>query len=265
MNGSVGFGFFTAVEAGPKPGFPRSIAARAAFQLSRWFGQPEANLTSIAFVASLLALPFARAVWRPVAFAVIFMIVTWLQMALTSGAGAAAHHVILFWPAHFFVIAAVLSQWRWTPGIAVALCASALLVSNQTYVELIRNGPGLRWTDAIRPLTDVLEKQKAKNRIAIDWGIVESFTLLTEGSVPLVYRPTNDPKLESRFLLPLVADEQNIFVNHTAANEIFIGGTKRLNEIAAADNRERTLLETVYDRNGRAIFEVFRYRAKAAK
>ncbi len=263
MNGSVGFGFFVASEAGPKPGIPRSRTARVAFQISRWFGGPEANLTAIAFVLCLLVLPFARPVWRPVAFALVFMLVTWLQMAFTSGAGAAAHHVILLWPAHFFVMAAIFAQWRWAAVPAVLVCASSLLVSNQTYVELMQNGPGLRWTDAIRPLTSVIEKQKAHYIIAIDWGVVETFHLLTEGAVPLAYRTTGDS--DSAALLNLTADDQNVFVSHTAGNEILTGSAQRLIAIAATGNRERVLIETIFDRNGRAMFELFSFRGKAAR
>jgi len=265
MNGSVGFGFFVAGDTGPKPGNPVTFLERAAFQVSRWSGHPHSNLTEYAFLLSLLALPFAREVWRPVAFAVVFMLVTWLQMIYTSGAGAAAHHVILFWPAHLFVIAAVLAQWRWGALIALVLCVSSLAVSNQTFVELVRNGPGLRWTDAIRPLTNVLAAQKARHLIAIDWGIVETVQLLSEGNTPLVYTPAADPNPDAKTLLYLAAEERNVFVTHTAGNEIRAGAAQRLSEIATGYNRERVQIETVYDRNGRAIFELFRYRPKAAQ
>ena len=76
-------------------------------------------------------------------------------MVLTAGAGAAAHHIILLWPFQFLAIAAALAAipWTWAAAAAtVVLCASNLAVTNEYYWELVRNGPDIRWTDAIYPL-----------------------------------------------------------------------------------------------------------------
>ncbi len=265
MSGTVGFGFFVAEEPGPKPGQPHSMIERAAFRVSRWCGSLRVNVTEVAFLLSLLAVPFLRSIRRPALFAFVFMAVTWLQMAVTAGAGAAAHHVILLWPAHLFVIALVLAQSRFGPYVAALVCVVGLLVTNQTFVDLVRNGPGLRWTDAIRPLTEALQKQKAANLVALDWGIVETVELLTEGSCRLTFAGADDLASDNKQLVHIVTNENNIFVTHTAGNEIRAGGATRLGEIAAGYNRERVLLQTIYDRNGRAVFEIFRFRPKASR
>ncbi len=129
---------------------------------------------------------------RPLIFALLFLVLTWLQMFFTAGAGGAVHHVVLLWPFHLFVIAAVLSAVRARLGSWISvvltglLCVSNLLVVNEYYVAVIRNGPGVRWTDAFSPLTDSLYKAKSPRIITADWGILETLNLLSEGELPVL-------------------------------------------------------------------------------
>ena len=96
---------------------------------------------------------------RPILFGLIACAATWLPMVLTAGAGGAAHHVILLWPFQLLPIAAVLARIPAAPAALVTalLCGSNLAVTNQYYADLIRNGPGVRWTDAMDPLQRYLD------------------------------------------------------------------------------------------------------------
>ena len=156
VNGRVLFGFFTASDTPPRPGSFDGTFRHALLSLSRESGTPNHNWTLWIFAACVAGTPF---VWRtparaPAIFGAVSFAVGWLAMAVSSGAGGAAHHVVLLWPMHFLVIAAVLSALpgrlsRWPVIALVALLSCVnVLVTNQYYLDLVRNGPAIRWTDA---------------------------------------------------------------------------------------------------------------------
>src|SRR2546422_3321257 len=122
------------------------------------------------------------------------MLVAWLQMLFTSGAGTSPHHVVLLWPFPVLLVAvafAEASRWLGRVGdqllavVVLFLAGTSALVTNEYFSLLVRNGGGAVWTDAIYPLSDYLETSKPQVVYINDWGILNVVRLLTEGQVPL--------------------------------------------------------------------------------
>src|SRR5262249_11850390 len=86
---------------------------------------------------------------RAILFALIAMIVAWMQIALTVHAGGSVHHAILIWPLPQMVIAisfAAASRRLGRAAVPVLAAALAvmmvagLLVTNEYFALLVRNG-----------------------------------------------------------------------------------------------------------------------------
>ena len=257
-NGAALFGFFTSVQPAPHGGMATNGLQRISQTVSETLGNPMHNLTIWAFGISVLGL-FLRASRKPVLFAILACAGTWLPMFLTANAGAAAHHVILLWPFQFMAIAATLAAipWAWaSAAVTLILCASNLAVTNEYYWEMIRNGPDLRWTDALYPLERRLETLRSPNIYIVDWGILESINLLCDGTLPLGSPDfNNSPNLHK-----IVADPRAAFVAHMPSFAYFPQHRALLEDAAASDGYEEVPIEIIYDRNGRATFDVFRFR-----
>ena len=260
MDGYVLFGFLTAVEPGPQPGEPKHWYQSLSLALSGWTGHPRRNVMLVAAIAAVLALAF---LWKsparqPILFGLIACAATWLPMVLTAGAGGAAHHAILLWPFQLLPIAAVLARIPAAPAALVTalLCGSNVAVTNQYYADLIRNGPTIRWTDAMDPLQRYLTDLHARQIVAADWGFMETMNLLSEGELPMTYADTgSDQTLDS-----LLRDPLNVFVAHTAGTAFHPQERAALEEVARREHYQEEPLTTIHDRNGRPTFDVFRFR-----
>jgi len=258
LNGAVLFGFFTSLEPAPHPGEPSSRLQKVSRAISEAARAPASNLTIAALCASCLGL-VARASRKPVLFGLLACAGTWLPMVLTAGAGAAAHHVILLWPFHFLSIAAALAAipWRWiAAGVTLVLCVANLAVTNEYYWELVRNGPDIRWTDALYPLEKRLETLRSPDIYIVDWGIFESINLLSDNAAPVRAVDWNNQE----YLRKIVSDPRAAFVAHTAKYAYFPQQRASLEDIAASAGYEEVPIDIIYDRNGRATFDVFRFR-----
>jgi len=258
MDGSVMTGFMIAIDSGPDPGQARRWYQSLAIRFSRWTGHPRRNLTLWAAVASLAGL-FMKGARRPILFAAVASIGTWLPMVLTAGAGAAAQHVILLWPLQFIAIAAALAQIpvRWAAGaVTVVLCAANLAVTNQYYADLVRNGPALRWTDAMDQLDRTLADLRAPRIFVADWGIIETINLLSEGETPVYYADAGSAvALHQMFDSP-----GTVFVTHAQGAAFFPEQRAALEQYAAHEGYTRETIAEIHDRNGRPAFDVFRFR-----
>lgn len=271
LDGSALFGFLTAADIGPDPGAPRSLLQHFAFWISSILSSPTTTLTAAAFAIAVCAIPF---LWRtparrPVLFFLTVMFITWLQMFLTTGAGGAAHHVILLWPFHLIVIAIAASELIQRRAILVAaaviLCGSNLLVMNQYLVALIRNGGSVRWTDAFTPLARDLAQTKAGRIVTGDWGILETLNLMSEGALPVedasvLLRPGNPFPNAAAMLRERFAAPRTVWVLHSDTREEWTGVNAALAQAAATAGYSKEVLQTVHDRNGRAIFDIVRFR-----
>jgi hypothetical protein len=156
-------------------------------------------------------------------------------------------------------IAATLAAipWRWIgAALTVALCVANLAVTNEYYWELVRNGPDVRWTDAIYPLEHRLETLRSPDVYIADWNIFEGINLLSDNSAPI--RAVDWSNQEN--LRKIVADPRAAFVAHTARYAYFPQERVTLEYIANSSGYEEVPIEIIYDRNGRATFDVFRFR-----
>ncbi len=258
MDGSVLFGFMTAFDSGPNPGQPQHWYQSVAFQLSDVLGAPHSHLTLWAALLSLTVLLRAPA-RKPILFGLMVCVATWLPMVLTAGAGAAAQHVILLWPFHLLMIAAALDQLPWRGVTALAtllLCASSMAVTNTYYVDLIRNGPTLRWTDAMDPLHRFLTDMRARRIYVADWGILETMNLLSEGALPIRSADLGSDAGIRAMLL----DPRNVFVAHAKGAAIHPNERAALEDFARREEYVEEPVTTIQDRNGRPAFDVFRFR-----
>lgn len=267
LDGSVLFGVYTAADAGAGFRPPHRPLHHAAYAVSAALGEPRRQAMLLASVLLLLAAPWW---WRgtmrqPILFAITFFAVTWLAMAMSRGAGGAAHHAILCWPAHTAAIAFagadLARRGRWSRRIAAAALALLVLanlaVVNQYYVEAVRQGSGLRHSDAIEPLYRKLVRTPARTIAVADWGIAETLLLLSEGRLPVRYA-WSAGGAES---LPrwLVSSPDTLFVGRPPGQQFFPEHARAVEEAARAAGKVRYDLETILDRNGRPAFELFRY------
>jgi len=129
-------------------------------------------------------------------------------------------------------------------------------VTNQLYADLIRNGPGIRWTDAMEPLQSYLRSLKNTPIVATDWGFFETMTLLSEGTLPLESADTRSDET----ILAMIGAPDKVFVAFAppfAFQPQVLAGIQR---VAQRENYEREPMTTIYDRHGRATFDVFRFR-----
>jgi 4-amino-4-deoxy-L-arabinose transferase-like glycosyltransferase len=262
VDGSVMFGFVTSDQAAPHYGEATTRFVKGSQTISEAAHHPTTNLTLFALGACFLGL-LSRSSRRPVLFGLLAFAGTWAPMLLTAGAGAAAHHVILLWPFQFFAIAAAIAAipFGWLGGWLAAfatllLCAANLAVTNEYYWELVHNGPDIRWTDAIYPLERQVEALRSPDIYIVDWGIFESLYLLGDGATPL--RAVDWSNADS--LRKIVSDPRAAFVAHTPKYAYFPQQRALLEDTAASGGYEEVPIEIIYDRNGRATFDVFRFR-----
>jgi len=268
MEGYVLFGFLTAVEPGPQPGEAKHWYQSLSLASSQWMGHPRRNAMLWAAIASVLSLALLwRWLWnsqarQPILFGLIACAATWLPMVLTAGAGGAAHHAILLWPFQLLPIAAVLARIPAAPAALVTalLCGSNLAVTNQYYADLIRNGPSVRWTDAMDPLQRYLTDLHPRQIVAADWGFMETMNLLSEGELPMTYADTGSDQAAQESLGVLLRDPLNIFVAHTAGTAFHPQERAALEDFAQREHYQEEALTTIRDRNGRPTFDVFRFR-----
>jgi hypothetical protein len=268
LDGSGLFGFMTAPDAGPMPGFPRSAVQHLQFGIADVLQHPVASLTGVALVVAIVLLPLVRSGShrRSLVFAVLLMGMTWVQMFFTKGAGGAVHHVALIAPFHILVIAGVvtaLARERVAIAVAAVLCLSQLLVLNTYHVALIRNGGSVRWTDAFTPLHRFLRETPAEAIVTADWGILETLNLMSQGELPVVDASTLlYPQPQPAALIPRLRAAGAIWVAHSAGREQWEGVNAALDDAAAQADVSKEIVSTIYDRNGRAIFDILAFRTR---
>ena len=268
------FGYIVRDEATLQPVKPRNEVE----QFSRWVseatGHRQAGLLWFACILAFALLPW---LWNTPArktmlFAFVFIVVTWIQMALMRRAGGGAHHTVLLWPFPHLFAAAALAQisrfWHRTgvaalAGITVLICGSNLLVLNEHFAGLAERGTTVIWTDAIYPLSGYLRGSNAASVYITDWGIYAPLRALNEGHLPLKngdewFLVDNERKLPPEAL----AAPNVIFVGHTENNEIATGTAAGFESLAESAHLHKRVFKLIEDRNGRPIFELFRYSEK---
>jgi 4-amino-4-deoxy-L-arabinose transferase-like glycosyltransferase len=258
-DGSALFGYLVSEDAGPRPGSPHSLLERASFVVHSLAGEHRENRMTLASCGAVLLFPL---LWRTRArklmlFSAIAIVVAWLHMDLAGGGGA-AHHAVLLWPLPHFFIAVALAEaslqvrfGKWALVAIVGLLAIGdLLVTNQYLYGFVRNGPTETWTNAVYPLASDLKQAHASQVLLPDWGVTDSLCVLNRDNPPV--HPAEEPFV--------VSDTNAIWVDHTPGREFSKGVDERVLAAARSEGFEPVMMQTYYDRNGRAMFQSFKFR-----
>ena len=273
LNGSALLGYITDEDwTGDSP--PRTTLARLSYWTHRHAGDRLFNLNEEAFLLAFMLAPF---LWRSPArgwmvFILVFLAATWVQMALTVGTGA-AHHAVLLWPFPLAFIAIVFTEFSarlrtfGKPVLIAAvglLAASNLLVYNRHLVALIHNGEPGSWTDALHALPERAAKYRAREIYLIDWGMLNTLRLLSQGTLHVqdligALAPAEVPAGEQAGLLAAISDPAHVFIGFTEGHEQFRGVGAHLEQFAQRSGYEEQEMERVNDGHGRTEFRIFRF------
>ncbi len=270
LEGSSLFGYIVHDDPPPQPAKPSTAFEQASVRLSDAFGRPRTSLTGYAFLLALMLFPW---LWdtparKPMLCALVFMAITWVQMAFLRQAGGGAHHTVLLWPFPQILIGAAFAETSRRAGraglailvVLIALiCGSALLVTNEHLAQLVRNGPTAIWTDAIQPLASEPVVLRAARVYCMDWGILDSLRLLDRGRLPLVFGP--DQAFAGNGA-EMMRQPNAVFVGHSAGTEFIQGVAAQMEKAAAASGYAKQVLREIRDRHGRPVFEIYRYAPK---
>jgi hypothetical protein len=269
LEGQALFGFLTDEDVQtPVPHAPPDSLADLSARLADFTGHPRHNLMFYGFLLALALAPLARGpALRGILFALVAMTVAWLQMATTAHAGGSVHHAILLWPLPAMVMAisfASASRRLGRAGIPVLaaamvlLAGSELLVTNEYYAVMLRNGGSAGWTDAVFTLSDFLKSAQAKKIYCVDWGILDSLRLLNRGTLPLEW----GGDLDAVTLAQRLSEEpQHLFLGHTPGQAFFPETSAKIVREAEEMGYHRKLLAVIADSYGRPTFEVFQFSA----
>ncbi len=275
LEGSSLFGYIVREEPAPAPGRPASTLEAWSVALNDVTDEPQSALTGIAFVLALALLPW---LWttparKPMLFALVFMLVTWVQMAFTQEAGGSPHHVVLLWPFPHMLIAVAFAQASGAlrraavPALAAVIaivCGSSFLVTNRHLAQLVQRGSGPLWTDAIYPLAEYMSTVHPQRVYVMDWGMFDGLRILDRGRLPLmvgsdqVAKESMDDN-DRRMLGEILSARDAVFVGHTEGNEILNGVSAKMRGAAERAGYRKQVLKVIGDRNGRPMFEVYRW------
>jgi len=256
------------------PHLPQGAVESASAKISALGGHIRHGLLLYGFLLALLLTPLARGnALRGILFALVAMTVAWVQMAVTANAGGSVHHAILLWPLPQMVIAisfAAASRRLGSAGIpavavvVVAMMISGLMVTNEYFCLIVRNGGSRNWTDAIFRLSDYLKGTSSPDIVCVDWGMMDSLRLLSRARLPL--RVGTDPITKTelndddrQYLGRMISSPDHLFINHTKEFEFFTGVNDKLLKFAADAGYTREVLTVISDRNGRTVYEVYRF------
>jgi hypothetical protein len=267
-NGSALFGYLAHEDWAPQPQPARSKLERVSFSIRQLGGEHRRNNMVPAYCGGLLLVPLlwrsraAKAMW----FCLIAMVVAWIFMVSTGGGDT--HHAVLLWPLPQLFLAVTFAEaaqhvrfGKWLLGAVVGwLAVSNLLVTNQYLYQLIRDGGGDAWTDAIYPLAEGLRHTDASQIILPDWGMADSLCVLDRDK-PMTHLAA-DPFLAE---LQAFSDEKTIWVEHVPGHESWPGVNDRVRDAAQRTGLEGRMLQIYYDRNGRAMFQTLRFCSKSPK
>ena len=149
-------------------------------------------------------------------------------------------------------------------AVLAVITMSSVLVTNEYYTRIRRNGGGMNWTDAIFPLSDYMKKARARGVYSVDWGIMDSLRLLHRGKLPLrvgTY-PISKAELsdaDRESLGEMIRNPDHVFINHMKDFEFFPGLGAKLVKYAEAEGYRREVEAVIADSYGRPVYEVYRF------
>ncbi|MEN6532583.1 MAG: glycosyltransferase family 39 protein [Bryobacteraceae bacterium] len=275
LDGNGLFGYMVYDDPADQPRQPQTKLERISLEIGEFAGHPRSGPLRYMAIVALFLIPL---MWftpsrKPALFAAITAGIAWLLMAFTQGAGETVHHAVLIWPWPHMLIAMAFAEASrhlrqggtlLLGGIIAYTCAGNALVANEHLVKFARNGAMHSWSDANTALHAALEQSTAKQVFAADWGIIDGQRLMSDGRLCLRWvgaglRSAEISEVDRQGLQELVTGPQNVAVVHTEPNEEFAGSKQRLIEFARNAGYRHELVQTIHDRNGRPVFEIFRF------
>lgn len=259
-------------------GFPRDLrfAEKVPLFIATRVVAPQGSWQHLLFAVVLFGSPllwFTR--WRrEFFFAYITFLVAWLLSILNPATGGGAHHTILLYPLPHWLLALCVAWLAETwprrglqvSAAVIAFCAfSNLLLLNQHLAQFISSGPTAIWTDAIFPLTGKLKDYDGRKFVSVDWGVVTGVRYLSGGQAVFAGREDGitldfDTPLRDARLQSFLADPSVLFIARAEGKEVFAGTRERFFGYARQHGYQGRMLDSVADRHGSAMFEIWEFR-----
>jgi hypothetical protein len=223
---------------------------------------------------ALLPLLWKTGARRTLLFCLIAFAVGWLQMAVTKDAGLSAHHVTLLWPLPQWYLALAfvqVSEWRplrWRHAGTILLAAGVvfliaenLLLTNEYFYQMAAYGANKSWSDAIFRLSDEAGHIHAEHLVLDDWGIMNPLITLHRNRRPIRFADETflGPGVDAATRKWETGWLNDVWIGHTDGYQQVAGTNERIVTVARAAGFEKQIVETVPDRNGRPVFEIFRF------
>jgi len=223
------------------------------------------------FIAAVLLLPLLwfTSARRPLVFALVFLFVSWIQMALTKGTGGSVHHVVLLWPFPFLFIAMAFAEASQRlgrfglPALTIIIGFAAwqnFRVYDQYWNEFIRHGVRGVWSDAMYPLNERLKSYRSKDLYVTDWGLINPLRLLGQGSLKLHDLSFGLEAGVRANIVEQMSNPDHVFIDNTPEYAVFKNARNHLSEWTDEAGYKPLLLETVNDSKGRPVYQLFSYR-----
>jgi hypothetical protein len=267
--GGILLGYFNAEDRNtPIPKKPVGPIEKASAALANIDGDVSSGWMLYAFFAAVLLAPLGGwTVARIVAFFLIAMAIAWIQMVLNPQTGGSAHHTILLWPwpeavigVSFAGVSRRMGRFGVTAVAAVVALtgASCLLVTNEYYAKIVRNGGVPVWSAAVFPLAAQLRQTGAAFVFCTDWGIFDSIALLDKNRPPV--RNAIGTENNPTDLKWALSDPSTVFVGHAKESEVMIGVNEKVVEAAEKLGYRQEVVRTIADGYGRDIFTIYQFR-----
>ena len=170
---------------------------------------------------------------------------------------------------HVIVAIGAAELFRWRPRIVAAVLlggmVSNLIVMDAMLADFARSGTSVAWTDAIRGLMRVAGNDTKRMVAGTEWGILQQVRYFSEGRIG--YYPGSDGWLRelnvpsSRASAELAIElDTTLWIGHAKGSEVFSDTNDVLLRLATDKGFQKRLLETIRDRHGRPVFEIFDFR-----
>ena len=257
---------------------PRNAVGRLSEWIASIAGDHKRNAMLPAYIAGLIGFVLLIALREPrsriLAFLLVIMLVAWAQMAFTKGTGGAVHHVILLWPfpvvflaIGFELLAERIPRYGRQVLIAVVvlLAGENLLNTNEYLKDLAVYGATGGWTDALYRLGGAIGKKGQANWYGlVDWGYLNGLRLMFEGELPVFIAqvPAVDATPTEAELAEIrreIDGSDRLFIQHTDDKQMFPGVNGRFRDVTAKLGYTESVEQVIHDRNGRPVFELFRF------
>ena len=274
LGGSALLKYLSFPDGTPGERRPRTTLERLSVELDERTGGMSEGWLAYTMGGAVLLLP---AVWktrarRPMIFALVLMAVVWGQMLFGAGVGWSVHHTVLLWPWPHLLAAAGLAeasrrlQRAGLPALVLVValvCGSNVVAAGVQFSQLLRNGGGTVWTDAIFGLSEYLPGVPAERFILLDWGMMEPLRLLHKGRMPLAWggdaaQKDSPGEDDMRGFRTMIQSTGNVYVLHTEQFQVFTGVNPRFDRLLEREGYRKQPLALIPDTNGRNIFVVFR-------